>query len=302
MTRVTNLLMNQAMSASIQRTQSQMLDTQQQATTGAKSQTYAGLGADTVRSISANGLLSRTEAYASVATRVGTTLSLYDTGLTQLDSTVSTLRQNVLFAIGQGDTSALQSSIEAAFDEFKMALNTSESGVRLFGGSQTNADPVKAGSLADLLTMTNADVLGGDDAVPSARLGDGVDVKYGTTAKAIGSDILDAFRTLAAAGPFGQKPTAAQSAALSAALSQLDNGIDAVRTANAENGRKQVQLDTLTQSAAARAVILKTAVGDAEDADMAQVAINLAQQKTALEASYSVFARLSDLSLVNFLG
>ena len=47
--------------------------------------------------------------------------------------------------------------------------------------------------------------------------------------------------------------------------------------------------------------MLSSVIEGNEDADLGQVAIDLAQQKTVLEASYSVFGQLSRLSLVSYL-
>ena len=38
-----------------------------------------------------------------------------------------------------------------------------------------------------------------------------------------------------------------------------------------------------------------------EDADLAEVASQLVQRQTTLEASYTLFSRLSNLSLINFM-
>jgi flagellar hook-associated protein 3 FlgL len=48
-------------------------------------------------------------------------------------------------------------------------------------------------------------------------------------------------------------------------------------------------------------VRLKDIISQNEDADLGQVATDLATQKTVLEASFSVFSQLSGLSLVNYL-
>ncbi|WP_204265676.1 flagellin, partial [Klebsiella pneumoniae] len=74
-----------------------------------------------------------------------------------------------------------------------------------------------------------------------------------------------------------------------------------LRAVNAENGRKQNQVDTLATRGEQRSLVLQGVIQDNEDADLGQVAIDLAQQKTVLEASYSVFAQLSGLNLAAYL-
>ena len=88
---------------------------------------------------------------------------------------------------------------------------------------------------------------------------------------------------------------------LKTALGQIDTALSGVREINAGNGRRQAQVETLATRAEERALILRDVISRNEDADLGQVAIDLAQQKAMLQASYSVFAQLSELSLVNFL-
>ncbi len=89
--------------------------------------------------------------------------------------------------------------------------------------------------------------------------------------------------------------------AIKQAVAQLNTGLGDVRAINADNGRKQNQVDTLTARGEARGLVLQGVIQDNEDADLGQVAIDLAQQKTVLEASYSVFAQLSGLNLTAYL-
>jgi flagellar hook-associated protein 3 FlgL len=126
-------------------------------------------------------------------------------------------------------------------------------------------------------------------------------VTYGITASAVGKDLYTAFQTLAQAGTIGAKPTTAQLDALKQAVGELGTGIDSLRVVNADNGRKQNQVETLATRGDERSLLLQGVIETNEDADLGQVAMDLAQQKTMLQASYSVFSQLSDLSLVSYI-
>ena len=134
-----------------------------------------------------------------------------------------------------------------------------------------------------------------------AHLSEGTSVTYGFTASDLGAEIYEAFRTLAAAGPIGERLTDAQKTALQDALVQIDTGSVGLRAANAENGRKQARVETLGERAEQRSLVLSDIIAANEDADLGQVAVALAQQKATLEASYSVFAQLSQLTLTKYL-
>ncbi|WP_380874030.1 hypothetical protein ACFB49_45360 [Sphingomonas sp. DBB INV C78] len=301
MTRVATIPLQRTMSGAIQKSQQGLAISQMQLNTRKKAHDYAGLGTDAVRTLSARAMLAQQEAHKSVATRVGTTTDLYAAHLNQVDDSMAKLREQLLTAVGTGDGPGLQEAIEAAFTDFRNAMNAREGGLPLFAGAQTDTDPLKPQTLADTIGLDPADAFANDQVRLSARVGDGIDVEYGVVASDVGPDLIRAFRTLAEAGPIGEKPTDAQKLAMRQAIGELDAGVTDLRAVNGEVGRKQNQIETMGVRAEDRALLLEEVIGSVEDADLGQVAIDIAQRKSILEASYSVFSQLSGLSLANFL-
>lgn len=301
MTRVATIPLQQTMAGAIQRAQQKLAVTQEQLATGKKAKDFASLGTETVRNLSSRTLLARQEAHAAVTGRVTNTLALYDAHVSEIDEIASKLRESILTTIGTQRAPGLQDEIESAFGRFRAALNAAEGGVPLFGGSMIDDKPFKPEKLADTVGLVPADAFANDDVRASARVSDDLDVEYGITASEVGSDLVAAFRTLAEAGNIGEMPTAAQLAALSTAVGQINTALTGVRAVNAENGRTQAQVETLATRAESRSLLLKDIIERNEDADLGQVAIDLAQQKTTLQASYSVFSQLADLSLVSYI-
>lgn len=301
MSRVATIPLQRTMSAAIQRSQQLLAATQTQLATGKKANDYASLGTEAVRNLSAHSLLAQQDAYAAAASQVGTTLSLNDANMGTLDTSASSLKQDLLTAIGTGAGAGLNEAIAAAFDQFRSTLNASNGGAALFGGSQTDGPAFLPGTLAATIGTPASAAFANDGVKASVRLSGGVDIQYGVTASDIGSGLYSAFQTLAGAGTIGNPPTAAQLDILSKAAGQIDTGLSGLRTVNAENGRKQAQAETLGARAADRSTLLQGIIEGNEDADLGQVAIDLAQQKTMLQASYSVFSQLSGLSLTSYL-
>lgn len=301
MARVATIPLQRTLSDAIQRSQEKLAITQAQLSTGKKATTFADLGTETVRNLSAHSMLARQEAQATVAKRVGTSLSLYQGSLEAIDTAASELRTDLLDAIGTGKADGLQQAIQSTFDQYRSALNLSEGGAPLFGGSQSNENPFKPTTLAEVASTDATAAFADDNVRASARVADGVDVTYGISASSAGKGIYEALRTLAQLSPVPETLSQAQVDSLRTAMSQLDTGMDAMRSVNAENGRKQSQVESLTERNEERALLLSGVIESNEDADLGQVAIDLAQQKTVLQASYSVFSQLSELSLVNFL-
>lgn len=301
MTRVATIALQRTLSGAMQISQQKLAASQLQLNSGKKAQDYAGMGVDAVRTLSARSMLAQQQSYQSVASRTSNTLSLYDANLNQIDSSMSNLRTELMTALGTGDSPGIQGLVEGSFTDMRGALNATDAGVPLFGGSQTNQAPMVPQTLSDLAAMAPADMFANDQVRQSGRMGDGVDVEYGIVASDVGANLIPAFQTLAAAGPFGNKLTSAQMAAIRQAISQLDTGLTDVRAVNAENGHKQNQVDMLQTRAEERENLLTDVIGSVEDVDLGQVAIDISQRQTILEASYSVFSQLSSLSLTRFL-
>ncbi|WP_267389102.1 flagellin [Sphingomonas sp. GC_Shp_3] len=301
MTRVATIPLQSVLISGIQRAQSQIAVSQQQLASGSKAPDYATLGTDGVRTVSAHSMLARQQAESTATTQAGTTLALQDTALTAIDGSASDLRTQLQTAIGSGQSSGLQSTIQAAFDQYRSALNTTEGGIAVFGGAQTDTPPFTPATLADLTTTDAPAAFANDQKRATVRVGENQDLTVGVLASDAGGGLFDAFKALAQAGTIGTTLTDAQKTALSDAVKKLDSGISQLRDVNAENGRKMAQVDTLGTRAQARNTLLKGIVSDNEDADLGQVAIDLATRKSALEASYSVFGQLSRMSLVSYL-
>ena len=299
--RVATVPMQRSLFESIAVSQRKLADVQQQMATGKKAPDFASLGIETMRNLSARTLLARQEAHAAVGNRIGTTLALMDTQLGGMEEALNRLRDGLLSAIGTKRSDGLQEVAEEAFQRFRTGLNSDEAGQFLFAGSQTGTAPFVPGTLAATSGMPTAAAFRNDNVTAEARVADGLDVTYGATASAVGSGLFEAFRTLAGAGTIGDAPTAAQLTAMSQAVGQLNDGLKTLRSAHSENGRRQAQVEGLAARAAERSLILERLVSKNEDADLAEVASQLVQRQTTLEASYTLFGRLASLSLVNFM-
>lgn len=301
MTRVASIPVQRTLFDAIQRSQQQLSSTQLQLATGKKAQSYADLGTEAVRTLSAHSLLARQDAHGTVTKRLGTTLALQDANILSIESTTESMRVEILKAIGTGQSAGLRETIDAAFQQVRTALNANESGLPLFAGSQTDERPFRPEKLADLVGLPIADAFANDNIRASARVADGLDIEFGVIASDLGTKVMEGFRKLAEMGPIDEQVNPGQIAVLRDAMTQLEEGLTQIRSINAENGRKQAQIETLGTRAEDRAILLKGIISRSEDADLSEVATQLTQRRTVLEASYSVFSQLSDLNLLRFL-
>ncbi len=302
MTRVATLPLQNTLANAMRRAQESLADANTQLDTQKKVQDYASLGSDTGPVLSASSMLAQLQAQSTVTKRVDTTLGFYNVSLGAIDDSVSNLRTTLLKAIGTGDSPDIGSAIESSFEDLRDSLNTTEAGVPVFAGSQTDSLPFKPQQLSDMIGLTPpGDAFGNDDVRTTARVSDNVDMQYGIGASDIGTGLVQAFSTLAALGPFGDKLTDAQMDGLKTAIGQINQGLSDLRAVDARNGDMQNQVEALGKRADARANLFTSVIGDAEDADMGQVATDISTRTTILNASYSAFDKLNNLSLLNFL-
>jgi flagellar hook-associated protein 3 FlgL len=301
MTRVATVPLQHIMAGGMQRAQQVLTTSQTQLATGKKAPDFASLGTDGIRNMSAHSLAARQTAYEGVATRLGTTLSLYDAHLGAIDTAASTLRDKLMGVIGTGQAIGLGNDFETAFGQVGASLNASIDGQPLFAGAQTGIQPFKPANFAAMAGLAPADAFANDNVRGVARLGDGVDVTYGMTASDVAQPLMAAFRTLADAGPIGNTPTTAQMAAITQAIGQIDQGLATVRAQSADNGQRQALAETMATRASDRGGLLNEVISNNEDADLGQIAIDIAQNKAVLQASYSVFSQLAGLNLGDYL-
>lgn len=301
MTRIATIPLQQAQTAGMARATNKLNDVINQLSSGKKAPDLAGLGSDAVRSLSTRNMLARQEAQGKAASQLGTTLSLYATNIGAIDDTATSLRTALLTAAGTGNGSGLQGTITSAFQQFRNALNASDGEVSLFAGSQTQGVPFKPATLADTVGATTATAFADDGVRASARVGDAIELTYGVSARELGGDLLQAFRTLAEAGDIGSTPTAAQKSAMTSAADQIQKALAGVRSIDGDNGRKQALVESLGTRVQERSTLLKGVIADAEDADYAQLSTELDQQQQVLKASYSVFSQVSKLSLTDYI-
>jgi len=301
MTRIATIPLQRTLSGAVQQAQRRLADTQLQLNSGKKAKDLAALGGAAVRTLSARTALATQAAQSAATSRLGTTLSLYEVNITAIDTVASDLKTQLMAAVGTGSTATLPGSIDSAFSQIRSALNATDGFEPLFGGARGDEVPFKPATLADTVGVTPESAFGNDDVRAAAPVGGGATLTYGITARDLGSGLLAALQTLAAAGPIGDTPTAAQRDALNSAIGQIDAALPQVRGLNASNGLRQTQMATLASRADDRAALLQKLVSDNEDADYGEISMALTQQKTMLEASYAVFGQVSSLSLVNYL-
>lgn len=304
MTRITTFVQNEMLRSSMMRNQRNVADALAQVTTGKRTTTYQGLGADVGRQVTTRNLQQREQAYSDAAGRAGATLEMYDTHLTHLQSQVMAFKDAIAGALALGEARGLDGAATQAFEALASTLNAKEGGVYLFAGGMTDRAPFAPATLDDLAALaTSADAFQNDQLRASARVGENSDVAYGLLADEVGTALADALRSFAAANspPIDGKLTEAQRTALSAIVGRIDAAANSIGKVQSANGQRQNQVELQGKTADERVTFLQGVIADIEDVDMAEAVTKLQQEQTALQASYQAFSQISRLNLLNFL-
>jgi flagellar hook-associated protein 3 FlgL len=141
-------------------------------------------------------------------------------------------------------------------------------------------------------------------------------MQYGILASDIATNLFDSFRRImqfnagtlptgagayAPAGAFSEPLADNQRQFLQAEVAGIKQAIDTLRDAEAQNGVRMDQLDKVRSRQEGDLVFWRGFISEIEDVNLTEVIANLNANQTALEASTQIVARLSRVSLLDFI-
>jgi flagellar hook-associated protein 3 FlgL len=254
----------------------------------------------------------------TVLTRVGDlTTSFSNTLLTAGNSALSEASNSILTQANE------------TFESVVNAMNTSVGGRVLFGGASTDTQPI--GEVDDILTALSTAVAGAssvDDILTAAQAWFDDPAGFGSVGY-LGSDtslapmslsdddnaqfdlrgddqvFRDTLRNLAvvaiAADPALGLSEAQQSELFQKSAINVVNAHDAIIDVQAQIGFSESQIETIKVRHSAERSSLEISRNDLLSADPYQAATELEQVQFQLQSLYAITARMSQLSLVNYL-
>lgn len=262
---------------------------------------YGELGADTGRLLTAQGAIDQIEGQTRVARRVGASLTMYETRMAEMQTIMKDLSKAITDVLGGLDGDTLLDRAALDYRQFRAAANAENEGEALFGGSRSNGAPLTPETMADTVTTLPADAIRDDGVRGSARLGDGVDLRYGVGLSEFGGAFVAGFATLAGLGTLPARPTAAQLATLTTAKQQIEAGLEQLRAADARNGGVQNRVDQMIEQGETRRIALTELAGSIRDSDTLALATEITARRTALQVSYEAYSVMTQISLVDVL-
>jgi flagellar hook-associated protein 3 FlgL len=246
----------------------------------------------TVRALALRGDLKRSTQYAANADDAIGWMSTADTAYKQAVNLLQNARTLVVQGLNTGAndaaaSTALANQVDALRGSLLGVANTTYNGRPVFGGTT-------AGTVA---YDPNGNYVGDDGSITRA-VGANNTVTINQTGPqafgAAGSDVfslLDIIANTLRVNPSG----------LGSALGQLDTAISTVTGAQATEGATYQRVQAASTALTTDNTNLKTELSQVQDADAAELAIEVATANTTYQASLQVTANISQLSLMDFL-
>jgi flagellar hook-associated protein 3 FlgL len=264
--------------------------------TGKAVHRYADLGAASGKLVRTETALREAEMFAEQNEQLGQELNLMDGALATIADVATSFRQAVIARRNDASGSASNLGLEAQgmIDTVVNALNLRVDGRYVFAGSATDGAPVDASLLSD--DPSDDSYYQGDQLALRARIDVDAEITYGVLADDQGFAKLLAGLELAIKGHQDDEDAKLQKAAQLA-----DEALDGVVAKRSELATATARIEGVRASQEGTALYLEETVGALTDTDVPATMARIAQDQVALEASYSVMSRLSQLSLTDYL-
>ena len=305
MTRISDLGLQQILLSGFQRAQDASQARQIQLSTGKVSNTYSGIGPQTNRLLSAEGVVSRVTAYESAANAALSRLQIQEGAITTLSEAVTELRNAYVATLANGAAEQLPPTVDAAAQRVLSALNAQAGGVFVFGGTDGATAPISAQSLDDLGAVSDVARLFADGERVQLAIEAGAAIDGGPLASEIGLETTAALQAFAEAeaslGGFSGALSDDQRDFLVAQVAVLETIADNLNTELGLNGVGQGQAAAAVDRGQRARDLAEVVAAEIEDADIAEVVSRLNQDQLAIQASAQALSQATQLSLLNFL-
>ena len=297
MTRISTYLFHQRATAAMLDNQAQLSRTQIQLATGKRILTPSEDPAGAAKTLDLQRYVETNKQFVSNMAVVRARLETQETALASVTNLLQRASELAIQGnngtTGQSGRDGIAAEVDQLLEQLLALANTRDSnGEYLFGGLQRASEPftIVAGSI----------VYNGDDIQRQLQVSEDRRLADADTGRDIflsvnpgGDNAFDILSTLAADLRSG--------ADLSGSINDVRLALEQVLEARARGGARLNALDDLGNINADMAVTLETQLSEIRDLDYAEAVARMNRQLTALQASQQSYAKLSQLSLFNYL-
>ena len=209
---------------------------------------------------------------------------------------VQDLIQRVI-SLGQtalGNTSmasAYTTEIDGLRDQIVSAANTNFQGVSIFGGTVTDKSPYVVQSDGSVTYQGNSSAI-------QVQVGRATTLQMGIPGSQVFSGAIDVFSTVK---QLSAAITAGDKSAMQTQLTNLQQYFDSVSASRTQVGSLVNQAQSVQSDLQTYELARATDQSRIQSADLAQATTDFTQTQTALQAAMAVGARISQISLLDYL-
>tara|TARA_B100000123_G_scaffold131166_1_gene96851 strand:- start:204 stop:1115 length:912 start_codon:yes stop_codon:yes gene_type:complete len=301
--RVSTAAMQQNMLSQIRSVQSQLAEATEQSSSGVKSDSYAGVADNAYVIATLSAEISEAAAYADIAEEIQTRVEVYYSTLNDMVDLLTEMTSDLSGALSTGTDKAygINESASAALETFASLLNTQYEGRYIYAGSASDTAPVSVDT-ADYAVITSPSTTdrsyySGNSDIASAKVADGTTIEYGITAQ---EDAFEqALRALNLAANASTDPV--DEAALTEAMELIESAAAGLSELQNQVSYTQDQLEAVVDMHTDFQLAAEGTVSNLADIDLAEAVVTLETLSIQLEASYSITAQITDMSLFEYL-
>lgn len=285
---------------SLNRRQSSLAEMQKQISSGIKYDSFAGVALDgeTRRVIGFESAVSRIETFQRnnkiMQVRLETMDKSVDNILDVNKEVIATITQE---RSANKETVPLTQILKGALQRIEDQLNANASGRFLFSGSQTDQKPISSLQTSNLDgTTPTANYYQGDAVDLSQKISNDVTIQYNVRADApVFQKLIGAIHRAIAAEANNDDASLAIAFDLA---NEAQSELTALRSTIGTNLKNIEEVETDNENFR---TYFRNTLGDVTGTDVAETSIQLSLDQAILTASFQAFARISGLTLSNFL-
>jgi flagellar hook-associated protein 3 FlgL len=278
--------------------QGRLRATQAQIGSGKVAERFRELAPEANRLLAAKDALQRIDRFTANNQLVDGRLQVMEQSLASLEEIGGRLKNLLIRRLDA--SAAIPGSItpEALqlLDQAVADLNVAVDGRHLFAGSHTDTPPVQLDPAFAAFGDPDDTYYQGDDVALTVRADVDREITYGMTADQAGmQELIGALRAAIEGDGSDDR------ALLESALALVGSALPKLADDRAELGARQVALEVVDRGHADAEVYLQQRISDIEDVDLAEAVTRLTQDQLVMESSMATLARLSRVSLLDYL-
>jgi flagellar hook-associated protein 3 FlgL len=275
----------------------QMTDAQRQVATGRRIGVPSDDPAGNAVAMAQNAAIAQIDAYTQASDAVSSHLSIADSALTDMVNQLSAARTAALSArgsnISQSQRTAAVASLQSIRDALVNDLNTQVGSVYIFAGTKTTTQPFTeaGGVVSSYLGNSTTDAIDIGTSRSVALTLDGSQITQGSDPQ----DVFAAISNLITAIQAGDDNGIGQGE------TDLANAFDRATSAQTLVGIALSSITGAQQQLTATRLQATTRLSQVQDANMAQAIADMTKTSTAYQAALGAFAKIGQLSLMDYL-